>query len=516
MTRQSHAQLAPHLWLRLPRRTARLRLTVLYGGLVLLSGIALVASTYTLFERATASKAPHLPQIPHTPAIHKLPQPPSPAQAFSTLHKAQQQLQHDQQQIKNFPVGAGGPQPRLELLQLAPMLVRDEHQLAADQHKLARATHELAHAVHQAAQAGAVRAAQRASDSHQLLVDSGIALAAVAVLAVLAGWLVAGRMLRPIRTITRAARRISSTSLHERLGLDGPDDELKELGDTLDNLFARLEAAFEAQRRFVANASHELRTPLTRERTLVQVALAGPSTPDEWRSTGQELLASNREQQTLIDALLTLASSESGLDQREQTDLAEISRSVLARPGLDLHGLHIETALHPAPLDGDPRLIERLVANLVDNASGHNLADGHIQISTDTALGRAVLAVSNSGPIIPPGEIERLFQPFQRLDPRRVQHKNGHGLGLSIVGAIATAHGATISAQSLPKGGLSLHVVFPPPATPLANQKTHHRASVEPGGRNRWQPVATKARPKQAKAGGPARQGRSPTPPNGP
>ena len=194
-------------------------------------------------------------------------------------------------------------------------------------------------------------------------------------------------MLRPIRTITRTARRISSTSLHERLALDGPEDELKELGDTLDDLFARLEAAFEAQRRFVANASHELRTPLTRERTLVQVALGDPSTSDEWRSTGQELLASNREQETLIEALLTLASSESGLDHRERTDLADICQTVLARPGLDTErlGLHVETAIRPAPLDGDPRLIERLVANLVDNAIGHNIAGGHVQISTDTA-----------------------------------------------------------------------------------------------------------------------------------
>jgi signal transduction histidine kinase len=183
-----------------------------------------------------------------------------------------------------------------------------------------------------------------------------------------------------------------------------------------------------------------------------------------WRSTGHQLLASNREQETLIDALLTLASSESGLDRQERTDLAEISRSVLARPGLDGSGLHVETALRPAPLDGDPRLIERLVANLVDNAIGHNLDDGHVRISTGTDRGGAVLTVSNGGAIIPPGQIERLFQPFQRLDPRRVQHKNGHGLGLSIVRAIATAHGATISAEPLPRGGLSVSLAFPPPA----------------------------------------------------
>ena len=161
-------------------------------------------------------------------------------------------------------------------------------QLTRDQHQLAQAVHQLALAVHQVAQAGTVQAAQRAADSHELLVNSGIALALVAVLALLAGWLVAGRMLRPIRTITRKARRISSTNLHERLSLEGPDDELKELGDTLDDLFGRLDASFEAQRHFVANASHELRTPLTVERTLLQVALDDPdTTPEEWRATAK-------------------------------------------------------------------------------------------------------------------------------------------------------------------------------------------------------------------------------------
>ncbi len=479
--------------LRLPRRTARLRLTVLYSGLFLLSGIALVATTFVLFERATALSTPKLPNVPHTPAIQPLPSKPQLPGALFLLAQAQHQVTQDQNQLKHLPLGAaggGGPRPSL----VSPVLVRDEHQLTQDQHRLAQAARQVAQAVHQVEQAGTAQAAQRASDSHQLLVDSGIALAAVAVFAVLVGWLVAGRMLRPIRTITRAARRISSTRLHERLGLDGPDDELKELGDTLDDLLARLEAAFEAQRRFVANASHELRTPLTRERTLVQVALGGHCTPDEWRSTGQELLASNREQEMLIDALLTLASSESGLDQQERTDLAEISRTVLTRPGPDRLGLHIETALHPAPLDGDPRLIERLVANLVDNAIGHNLADGSVQISTDTTDGQAVLTVTNSGPIIPPGQIERLFQPFQRLDPRRVQHRNGHGLGLSIVRAIAAAHGATISAQPLPQGGLSLSLAFPPPTLRLPDQRTSHGASMEPRERNRRQPIANRLR----------------------
>jgi signal transduction histidine kinase len=449
--------------LRFPRRTARLRLTLFYGGLFLLSGLVLVGSTYLLFQRATALTTPQLPKVPHTPSVQPLPSKPLKPQlpgALFQLFQAQSQVTRDQNQLKQLPRGATSTGPRTA----SPLLVRDERQLTQDQHRLAQAAHQVAQAVHEVAQAGSLQAAQRASDSHQLLVDSGIALAAVAVLAVLAGWLVAGRMLHPIRTITRTARRISSASLHERLDLDGPEDELKELGDTLDELFARLEASFEAQRRFVANASHELRTPLTRERALVQVALGDPSTSDVWRATGQELLASNREQEALIEALLTLASSESGLDAREPVDLADICQTALPRPGLDTDSLalHVETDLRSAPLDGDPRLIERLVANLVDNAIGHNVADGHVHISTHTTDGRAVLSVTNSGPSIPASEIDRLFQPFQHLDPLRA-HKSGYGLGLSIVRAIAAAHQAGTTAQPLREGGLSVSVTFPPP-----------------------------------------------------
>lgn len=449
------------MMLRLPRRTARLRLTALYGGLFLLSGVALVGSTYVLFQRATASRTPQLPRVPHTPSIQSLPRPELP-QALFQLSQAQHAVAHDQNQLKTLPLGFGGGRSQLSLNPLSPVLARDEHQLVHDQQKLGQAAHQLAQAVHQAAQAGAIQAAQRATDSHLLLVDSAIALAVVALLALLAGWLIAGRMLRPIRTITGKARRISSTSLHERLALDGPEDELKELGDTLDDLLARLEAAFEAQRRFVAHASHELRTPLTRERTLVQVALDDPSTPEVWRSTGQKLLASNREQETLIEALLTLASSESGVDHAERVDLAAIADRVLrARPGTENLGLHVHTALAAAPLDCDPRLLERLVANLVDNAFRHNVEAGHVSISTTTKDGKAVLTMTNTGPRIPPTELDRLFQPFQRLNPNRIHHKKGHGLGLSIVRAIATAHAATITAQPSPDGGVAIQVAFP-------------------------------------------------------
>jgi signal transduction histidine kinase len=360
----------------------------------------------------------------------------------------------------------------------AIQLTQDQQQLTQDQHQLSQAVNQLAAAVHQVSQARAVEATQRTSDAHQLLVNSGIALAIVAVLGLLAGWVVAGRMLRPIRTITRTARRISSTSLHQRLALNDADEEFKQLGDTLDDLFGRLDAAFEAQRHFIANASHELRTPLTAERNLLQVALDDPHTSAQaWRDTAQELLASNDEQEHLIEALLALASSESGLDHRERTDLADICQTVLPRPGLDTVrlGLHVETDIRPAPLDGDPKLIERLVTNVVDNAIGHNIIRGHVQICTAVADGHAVLSVTNTGPHILPSDIDRLFQPFQRLDPRRTHHKNGHGLGLSIVRAIAKTHHATIDAQPLPDGGLTLTVTFPPPTNPATGPNNMSR-----------------------------------------
>jgi len=327
------------------------------------------------------------------------------------------------------------------------------------------------------AQAAAVRAAlaQIAFDRDHLLINSAIALAAVAVAAVAIGWVIAGRVLRPLSTITAAARRISASSLHERLALPGPDDELKELADTLDNLLARLDAAFEAQRHFVANASHELRTPLTAERTLLQVALDDPGTTSyDWRCTAREVLASNADQERLIEGLLALASSEGGLDHRERIDLCTICHDVLGRPGprAGAPGLHVETALGAAPLDGDPRLIERLVANLADNATGHNVAGGRVWIGTAVHGDAAVLTVTNTGPVIPSGEVDRLFEPFQRLGPGRTRRGDGHGLGLSIVRAIATAHDATITARPRPGGGMAIDVVFPPPR-PASHPRAH-------------------------------------------
>jgi signal transduction histidine kinase len=391
-------RVTPPGWLPLPRRTARLRLTLTCAGLFLLSGTALLATTYLLFRAANPA-------------------------------------------TRNNPGTSGQETGASGLLSPQQQVVLRIRKSAA--------------------------AVQYASDLHQLLITSVIALAIVAVLALLLGWLVAGRILRPVRAITATARKISASNLHQRLALDGADEEFKDLGDTLDELFARLEAAFGAQRHFVANASHELRTPLTAERALLQVALDDPDTTSEdWRSTARKVLTANSEQERLIEALLTLASSEGGLDRRKPIDLPAICRNALARPrpGTGAPGLHIQTALGPAILDGDPRLIERLVANLVDNAVGHNMPGGHVWVATAITAGSAVLTVTNTGPVIPDDEVGRLFQPFQRLDPGRTHHKDGHGLGLSIVKAIATAHGATITARPQPGGGLAIDIAFPLPA----------------------------------------------------
>jgi signal transduction histidine kinase len=449
-------------WLHMPKRTARVRLTALYGGLFLISGAALVAVTYLLFERATAFTKPALPRIPRAPSLQDLESLPL-SRAFAAVQSDQSQVIHIQN-LLGQPAGSSLPSSTNDPLDGSGPIAGLVSRLKQDQHQLAQATHHLAQVVHQLTQAGAIQTAQRNIDSHQLLVNSAIALGIVAVLALLAGWLVAGRMLRPIRTITRTARRISSTSLHERLALEGPQDELKELGDTLDGLFARLEGAFDAQRHFVANASHELRTPVTAERNLLQVALDNPVMGNaEWRATAKEVLASNDEQAHLIDALLTLASSEGGLSESEPVDLAQVVEGTLGglKPEIRRLEIHVDEATAPAAFRGDALLVERLVVNLLTNAVRHNILGGNMKVVTGATADRVFLSVTNTGPVIPVAETERLFQPFQRLDPRRAVDQEGHGLGLSIVRAIASAHGATVTADPVPDGGLSVTVDFP-------------------------------------------------------
>jgi signal transduction histidine kinase len=302
-----------------------------------------------------------------------------------------------------------------------------------------------------------------ATGSHQLLAGAAVAMGVMAVASVGLGWLVAGRILRPLRAMTAATRQISEDDLHQRLAIRGPRDELKDLADTIDGLLTRLQTAFDAQRQFVANASHELRTPLTLERAMLEVTLADPAaTAATLRSTCEDVLAASQHQERLIEALLTLARSQRGLDHREPFDLAEVTTRVLdARyPQAQARGLGINAALTPAPATGDPRLAERLVANLTDNALRYNVPGGQVEVMTGTRNGLTVLRVANTGPPVPAGQIQRLLQPFQRLSPGRAGEPGGSGLGMSIIAAIAKAHGAAISARPGDNGGLTIEVIF--------------------------------------------------------
>lgn len=297
----------------------------------------------------------------------------------------------------------------------------------------------------------------------QALLRAGGAFAIMAAVSLVLGWIVAGRVLRPVRTMSAAARRITAGNLNERLAQTGPDDEFTELGATFNGLLGRLEAAFESQRRFVANASHELRTPVTVERALLEVALADPdATADTLRKACEQALASGEQQERLIEALLTLASSEQGLAQREQFDLAEVTGNVLRSrlPEADRRALTLHTQLRAAPALGDPELAESLVANLVDNAMRYNSQPGWIEVVTCDGSQGATIIVRNSGPLIPAEAVARLFRPFQRLDRDRTRHTGGHGLGLAIVQAIAAAHRADLQARPRQAGGLDVEVHF--------------------------------------------------------
>jgi signal transduction histidine kinase len=408
----------PHL----PRRTVRLRMTLLYGGLFIVSGSALLAVTYVLVRNAVAgTPVKGLMTLPgNTP-------PPRP------------------------PAGLPGPSatPQPGEMSLLPARMADA---------IAR---------------------QRSNVLHQLAVQSGIALALMSGLSIVLGWVVAGRMLRPLRTITAAAREISATSLHKRLALDAPSDELKELGDTVDGLLGRLEDSFKGQRQFVANASHELRTPLARQKVIGQVALADPgATVQTLRAAHERILAAGARQEQLIEALLTLARGHAGLNVRKPFDLARLAHEAIdsRRAEADHRTVTFRESIGPAVAAGHRNLAERLVTNLVDNALRHNMPHGQIDVLTRTVDGSAVLTVTNTGPLVPTASIDQLFQPFQRLSTTRAARVEGLGLGLSIVAAIANAHDANLTATAGPGGGLAVTVTFPPPGSGTHSERKELRA----------------------------------------
>ena len=290
---------------------------------------------------------------------------------------------------------------------------------------------------------------------NSMLLWGSVALAIVALVGMVFGWLMAERALRPLARITETARRVAGRSLHERIALDGPRDEIKELADTFDSMLERLDRAFDSQRLFVGNASHELRTPLAINRTLIEVTLGRSDVPAEVRVLGDALLAVNGRQERLLDGLLTLAQSEQELTVWERVDLAEVADHVLDQTPLGT--LSLRRTLEPAPTLGDPVLLERVVQNLVQNAVSHNVPDGWVEVRTD-ADG---ITVSNTGPVVPPYDVPALFEPFRRLRDR-VGSAGGTGLGLSIVRSVARAHGGSVEAVPREGGGLVVRVTLPP------------------------------------------------------
>ena len=384
------------------RLTVRARLTALYGGLFVLAGTALLAITYLLLAQALNSQAFGREAVLAIPAT-----------------------------AVSGPATAG-------LTTIPDGIIVEQESAARERIKLAEE----------------LRVQFRRQTLNSLLQQGALALAGVAVVGIWLGWLAAGRTLRPLQQITATARRVADRNLHERIGLTGPKDELRRLADTFDDMLGRLDAAFGAQRRFVANASHELRTPLTINRTLIEVALSRPRPPVELRQLGETLLAVNTRHEKLIEGLLVLAGSEQQLTTCEPVDLAAVTERLVAaaRPA----GVDLRVSTAPALVTGDTVLLERLVHNLLDNAIAYNVPGGEVLV---TCAGKR-LTVSNTGPPISAYEIPGLFEPFRRLTDR-IGSTDGSGLGLSIVKSIVTAHGGGVTAEPGPAGGLTITIDLP-------------------------------------------------------
>jgi len=380
--------------------SARSRLTLLYASLFTLGGAALVVITYLLVAQT----------------LHSTTTTPIPGQVQQAVARCLQAAQRG---------GAGVMQ------KCAAVYTRG-------------------------VQAGA--SAQRSATLTHLLTYSLLTLAGVTLLAAAAGWLVAGRILRPVRRLTAAARAASEQNLSQRIALQGPRDELRELADTFDAMLERLDRAFSSQRQFIANASHELRTPLTVMRTAMDVVLAKPEpTRDELVSMAAEVRQAVDHSQRLIEALLVLARNDQARALTDPLDLAAVAEDALE--GRAAGGITTTATLGEAPVTGDGMLLERLVANLLDNAERYNVAGGTVTISTAAVDATSFLRVVNTGTVVPAGTVERLFLPFTRLGDR-TRH-DGFGLGLTLVSSIATVHGGTVEAMAVPTGGLDITVRLP-------------------------------------------------------
>ena len=298
------------------------------------------------------------------------------------------------------------------------------------------------------------------STLHRLLVVYIISLVVITAIAVITGWLLAGRALAPLREITATARRVSGENLGERIALHGPDDELKELADTFDGMLARLDGAFASQRHFVANASHELRTPLAIMRTEVDVTLADPeASTEELRAMGEAIRETVDRCERLIASLLLLARSEATTGHEEPVDVAVLAGDVITdlRARAEEAQVQLHSSLDPAWVDGDPGLLERLLANLLDNALRYYEPGGAVSVITRAVCGTVRLVVANDGARLDPADVAGLTEPFRRLD----RSVTGFGLGLSIVRSIAAAHRGTLTLAARERGGLEVTVELP-------------------------------------------------------
>jgi two-component system sensor histidine kinase VanS len=404
MPRLSLARLAPRRLLRLPSRTVRLRLTLLYGGLFLASGLALLATTYLLFRNNTGVDLIVPTGTPHG------------------------------------STSAGG----LNDVLANPDAIRQVRRMFDG--ALERHTHGL----------------------HEGLIQSGIALAIMTAVSIALGWLVAGRVLRPLRTITATTRQISERNLNQRLALPGPRDELKDLADTVDGLFARLEAHVAQQQRFAANASHELRTPLSLTQTLLDVARKDPN-----RENGElvdRLHAVNTRAIDLTEALLLLSRADQRSFAREHVDLSLIAEEATETllPLAEERGVTIETSGDVTPTIGSRALLLQLTTNLVHNAIVHNRPEqGTVRVTTSVHPETVILTVENTGEKLTPQLVSTLAEPFQRGTERIRTDDAGVGLGLAIVKSITQAHDGTLTLTPRADGGVCVTVQLPtaPPHT---------------------------------------------------
>jgi signal transduction histidine kinase len=391
----------PFPWL---RPTIRIRLTLLYGGMFLIAGILLLSIIYLLAADAVNTGNQPL---------------------FKIVSGNDIRVSSD-----DCPAVTSGTLPLSDFNSAISDCIDHQRQVALD----------------------------------NLLSRSLLALLGLAIIAFAFGYAMAGRVLSPLGRITRTARAVAGSDLSRRIELDGPDDELKELADTFDDMLERLQRAFTAQQRFVGNASHELRTPLAINRTLLEVHLSDPDAPVELLQLGKTLLATNERSEQLVEGLLLLARSDNQIVERKPVDLAEVASQAIdqVHAEAEAKGVVIRGEQKPAVVQGNGVLLERIALNLLQNAVRYNVPEeGWVEVTTDVQHGQAVLVVSNTGPVVPAYEIDNLFEPFRRLRTERTGSDKGVGLGLSIVRSVARAHGGNISAQPREGGGLVMRVTLP-------------------------------------------------------